>query len=142
MPEVINGTKVKVHYTGKLSDGSVFDTSREREPLEFTVGSGQVIKGFEDAVIGMNQGDTKTVTIKPNEAYGEYRDDMVVTVGKDQFPDDIDPKVGEQLQIKQKDGQEFLVRIKEINENNVTLDANHPLAGHDLIFEIELVEMV
>lgn len=133
-----NGDTVQVHYTGKLDDGSVFDSSRGREPLEFTVGSGQVISGFDDAVTGMEQGDEKTVKIPSDEAYGGRRDELIFTIERTQLPDSIDPEVGQQLQMSQ-NGQVAIVTITDVSEEGVTLDANHPLAGKDLTFELELV---
>jgi len=136
------GDTVKVHYTGKIADGTVFDSSKEREPLEFTIGEGKLIPGFEKAVVGMSVGDSNTVTIPSDEAYGEKRDDMVVDVEKTQIPEDISPEVGQQLQIQQKDGGAIPVVITDVTDENVKLDANHPLAGQDLTFEIEVVEVV
>ncbi len=132
---------VRVHYTGRLDDGSVFDSSRGREPIEFTIGGGQVIPGFEQAVVGMNPGEEKTVRIPSDEAYGPYRDEMVLTVQRDQFPPDIDPQVGQALQVQQSTGESLIVTVSEVSETAVKLDANHPLAGQDLTFDIELVEI-
>jgi FKBP-type peptidyl-prolyl cis-trans isomerase 2 len=136
-----DGDTVKVHYTGTLKDGSVFDTSAEREPLEFKLGEGQLIPGFEKAVIGMEEGDSTTVDIPVEEAYGEAREDLIINVPKDQLPDDVEPEVGMQLQVNQPDGQPVPVRVAEISDDELTLDANHPLAGKDLSFEIEVVEI-
>lgn len=141
MAKIKEGDTVKVHYTGKTSDGNVFDSSRERDPLEFTIGQGQLIPGFEKAVVGLEAGDSQTVTIPSDEAYGEVRDDMIVNVPKEQIPSDITPEVGQQLQIQQKDGGSIGVVVTEITEQEVTLDANHPLAGKDLTFEIEVVSI-
>ena len=141
MSKVKEGDTVKVHYTGTLTDGTVFDTSEEREPLEFTLGQGQLIPGFEKAVVGMNVGDSTEVEIPSDDAYGESREDLVISVPKDQLPDDVEPQVGMQLQVNQQDGQPIPVRITDVGEENLTLDANHPLAGQDLKFEIELVEV-
>ena len=141
MSKVKEGDTVKVHYTGTLTDGTVFDTSEEREPLEFTLGQGQLIPGFEKAVVGMNVGDSTEVEIPSDDAYGESREDLVISVPKDQLPDDVEPQVGMQLQVNQQDGQPIPVRITDVGEENLTLDANHPLAGQDLKFEIELVEI-
>jgi len=135
------GDKVKVHYTGKLTDGTVFDSSLEREPIEFELGSGQMIAGFDKAVDGMNIGDKKTAEIPSAEAYGDKRDDMMVPVPNDKVPEDIKPEVGMQLSMQQPDGQAVPVVIAEVNDDNIVLDANHPLAGKDLSFEIELVEI-
>ncbi len=137
-----DGDTVKVHYTGTLKNGEVFDTSKEREPLEFTLGQGQLIPGFEKAVIGLNVGDATKVDIPSAEAYGDSREDLVLNVPKDQLPADVEPQVGMQLQVNQPDGQPVPVRITDVKETELTLDANHPLAGQDLSFEIELVEVV
>ncbi|QUY42210.1 peptidylprolyl isomerase [Acaryochloris marina] len=135
------GDTVSIHYTGKLDDGSVFDSSLEREPLQFSIGGQQVIPGFEQAVIGMNPGDSKTETIVYDQAYGPRHEDMVVTVLREQIPSDFDLEVGQQLQIKNPEGQVIPVMVSEIIEDQVTLDGNHPLAGEDLTFEIELVSI-
>lgn len=141
LSKVKDGNTVKVHYKGTLKDGSVFDSSVEREPLEFKLGEGQLIPGFEKAVIGMEEGDKTKVDIPVKEAYGEAREDLVINVPKDQLPDDVKPEVGMQLQVNQPDGQPVPVRVAEISDEELTLDANHPLAGKDLSFEIELVEI-
>lgn len=141
MSKVEDGNTVKVHYTGTLKDGSVFDSSTEREPLEFKLGEGQLIPGFEKAVIGLEEGDKTKVDIPVEEAYGEAREELVINVPKDQLPDDVEPEIGMQLQVNQPDGQPVPVRIAEISDDELTLDANHPLAGKDLSFEIELVEI-
>ena len=142
MATIKEGDTVKVHYTGTIADGTVFDSSKEREPLEFTIGEGKLIPGFEKAVVGMAVGDTSKVTIPSDEAYGEKREDMVIDVDKGQIPPDIKPEVGQQLQVQQKDGGAIPVVITEITDETVQLDANHPLAGQDLTFEIEVVEVV
>lgn len=139
MSKVSDGSKVKVHYTGKLNDGTVFDSSQDREPLEFTVGEGKVIPGFEDAVRGMEQGESKNVTIGYDQAYGERRQDMILEVPRDKFPDEIPPNVGQQLMLRHPEGQEFPAFIVDVKDDVITLDANHPLAGEDLNFEIQLV---
>jgi FKBP-type peptidyl-prolyl cis-trans isomerase 2 len=136
-----DGDTVKVHYTGTLENGEVFDTSKEKEPLEFQLGQGQLIPGFEKAVIGMSEGDSTTVDIPSDEAYGEVREDLIINVPKNQLPDDVEPQVGMQLQVNQQNGQPIPVRITEIKEEELILDANHPLAGKDLTFEIELLEV-
>ncbi|ABW27624.1 FKBP-type peptidyl-prolyl cis-trans isomerase [Acaryochloris marina] len=135
------GDTVSIHYTGKLDDGSVFDSSLEREPLKFSIGGQQVIPGFEQAVIGMNPGESKTETIVCDQAYGPRHEDMVVTVLREQIPSDFDLEVGQQLQIRNPEGQVIPVMVSEIIEDQVTLDGNHPLAGEDLTFEIELVSI-
>jgi FKBP-type peptidyl-prolyl cis-trans isomerase 2 len=142
MAQVKHGDTVKVHYTGKLDDGTVFDTSADRDPLKFTVGEGQVIPGFEDTVLGMNPDESTTVTIPSEEAYGPYRDEMVMVIPRDQLPEHVKPEVHQQLQIVQENGQAFIVQVTDITESTVTLDANHPLAGRNLTFDIELVEIL
>ena len=141
MAQAKPGDTVKVHYTGKLADGTVFDTSLNEEPLEFTIGEGQVSPGFEEAVIGMNPGQTKITKIRPDKAYGSYREDMVLVVERDRLPADMQPEVGQQLEMRNPDGTSFVLTVKEVGETNVTLDANHPLAGKDLRFDIQLVEI-
>jgi peptidylprolyl isomerase len=141
MEQVKNGDKIKVHYHGKLRSGEVFDSSQGREPLEFTVGSGQVIKGFDQGVMGMQPGDKKTVEIGMVDAYGEKQQEMLIEMPKTQFPDDMKPEEGMQLMMNNGAGQSFPVVIAEVHEDSVVLDANHPLAGQDLIFDLELVEI-
>lgn len=137
-----SGNTVKVHYTGKLKDGTVFDSSLQRnEPLEFTLGQGNMIAGFEKAVDGMQVGDTTVADIPVTEAYGEVRDDMILEVPKKDVPENITPEVGQRLAVQQKDGQSIPVTISKVSEESITLDANHPLAGKDLVFEIELLEI-
>ncbi len=141
MAQAKNGDTVKVHYTGKLNDGTVFDSSANRAPLEFTLGQGKVIPGFEHAVVGMEPGESRTAEIPAAQAYGPYQDEMVIQVTRDQFPEDIQPEVGQQLQVQQADGQRFVVNITDVTGDQITLDGNHPLAGQDLTFDIELVEI-
>jgi peptidylprolyl isomerase len=141
MSKVKDGDIVKVHYTGKLENGDVFDSSREKEPFEFTVGNKAVIPGFEKGVVGMGVGDTKTIEIPPEEAYGAKQDELVVVVNKSEFPDDITPSVGQRLQIKQQDGNPVVVTITDLTEDSITLDANHPLAGYTLFFDVEVVDI-
>jgi len=133
---------VKVHYTGTLDDGSVFDTSAEREPLEFTVGANQVIKGFEDGVVGMEIGEKKKIHIPCAEAYGEKNDQLIFDFPKNQFPEEMELKIGMEVQMMTQDQQPVFVTISEIEGENVKLDANHPMAGKDLNFELELVEIL
>ena len=136
-PEIAEtGDTVKVHYTGRLQDGTVFDTSVGSNPLEFTLGQGQLIPGFELAVTGMQVGESKTVTIPVDEAYGQRRDELIFEAERDELPADIEPEVGMQLPTSQ-----GVVTIIEVSEATVKIDANHPLAGHDLIFDIELIEI-
>jgi peptidylprolyl isomerase len=141
MAQAKKGDSVKIHYTGRLEDGTVFDTSRERDPLEFTLGTGMVIPGFDEAVEGMAVGDEKTAEVPSEEAYGPRRDDLMISVPPDQFPDDLDPEVGQQLQMQTGDGQTFVASVAQVEDDAVVLDANHPLAGKDLTFDIELVEI-
>ena len=137
-----DGDTVQVHYTGKLQDGTVFDTSVGSEPLEFTVGQGRLIPGFEQAVIGMQVGESKTVTIPVDQAYGPRRDDMVLEVDRYELPEGLEPEIGMQLQMNQGDGSTIIVTIINVSDTTVTLDANSPLAGQDLTFDIELIEIV
>ena len=136
-----DGDTVKVHYTGALEDGTVFDTSREREPLEFTLGEGQLIPGFEEAVMGMQVGQTKTVTIPAEEAYGPHHDEMVMVVERDKLPEGLKPAIGQRLQMQQPDSGTAVVVVTDVSETTITIDTNHPLAGKGLAFEIELVEI-
>lgn len=141
MSQAKQGDTVKVHYTGKLADGNVFDSSVNREPLEFTIGAGNMIPGFEQAVQGMSVGEKKTAEIPSEQAYGEKREDMIISVPRENVPGDIQPEVGQQLAVQQQEGQQVPVTVTEVTEEKVVLDANHPLAGKDLVFEIELVEV-
>jgi len=136
-----NGDAVKVHYTGRLADGTVFDTSSGREPLGFTIGAGKLIPDFEQAVLGMKPGESKTIEIPADRAY-PYYDDLVHVMDRDQLPENIPPEVGVQFDLSQPDGQKLQITIIDVSESTVTLDANHYLAGKDLIFDIELVEIL
>jgi peptidylprolyl isomerase len=135
------GDTVSVHYTGRLTDGTVFDSSRNGDPLTFELGGGQLIQGFDQAVMGMEIGETKTVELAPSEAYGARRDDLEFEMERSNFPESIEPEEGQQLQMRQRNGQPLIVTVIEANEETVTLDANHPLAGEELVFDIELVEI-
>ncbi len=135
------GDTVKVHYTGTLADGTQFDSSVGKEPLEFVIGEGKVIAGFDKAVTGMKVGETKTVTIPTAEAYGPYREDLVFEMDRSKMPPDTTPEVGMQLQMTLKDGSIVPVTIKAITDTKLTLDANHPMAGKDLTFKLELVKL-
>jgi peptidylprolyl isomerase len=135
------GDTVTVHYTGKLDDGTVFDSSVEREPLQFSIGAGNLIPGFEQAVIGMSPGESKTQTIPAAQAYGLHQEDMVLVVDRQQIPPDMPLDVGVQLEIRQSSGGSIPVIITDVTESEVTLDANHPLAGEDLTFDIQLMEI-
>lgn len=139
MAQAKAGDQVSLHYTGTLNDGTVFDSSKGREPLEFTLGANQVIPGFDQAVMGMSPGDTRTVHIPVDQAYGPRRDDMILEVSPQEFPPDVEPRVGDRLQIRQANGASFQVTVSDVREDAVTLDGNHPLAGEDLNFEIELI---
>jgi peptidylprolyl isomerase len=141
MSQANKGNTVKVHYTGKLDDGSVFDTSEGREPLQVTLGEGKVIKGVESALVGMEEGQSKTAKVGSEEAYGPHRDEWVVVIERSKLPDHLDPQVGDQLEIRQSDDQRLPVRVTDVSESTVTLDANHPLAGEDLTFELRVVEI-
>jgi FKBP-type peptidyl-prolyl cis-trans isomerase 2 len=141
MSVATKGNTVKVHYTGKLQDGTVFDSSENREPLQFTLGDGNMIKGFDAAVQGMSVGEDKSITIPSAEAYGEKRDEMMVDIPMNQVPADIKPEVGMDLSIQNQNGQPMPVKVVAVDEEKITLDANHPLAGKDLIFDIKLVEI-
>lgn len=136
------GNTVKVHYTGKFESGEVFDTSVNRDPLEFIVGNGQVIKGFDEAVVGMEVGEKKTVNIPSEEAYGPHMDELVFNFDRKDLPEDLNPEIGQRLQMVTGDGKRINVTVTAISEKDITLDANHPLAGKNLIFEIELVEIL
>ena len=142
MGKVKNGDKIRVHYHGKLTSGETFDSSAGREPLEFEVGSGMVIKGFDTGVTGMAVGEKKTITIPFDEAYGPKNPEMVIEMPKDRFPKDLEIAIGMPLSMSDQQGQQFEVTIAEIKEDAVLLDANHPLAGQDLVFDLELVEIV
>lgn len=135
-----DGSTVKVHYTGKFDDGTVFDASKEREPLEFTLGEGKVIPGFEAAVKSMEAGQSKTITIPAEEAYGQHRSDLLVPIEREHLPKGLEPEVGQRLQMQKANGQMSIVTITEVAEKAITIDANHPLAGKNLTFELELVE--
>jgi peptidylprolyl isomerase len=142
MQQVKSGDKIKVHYHGRLTSGETFDSSEGRQPLEFEVGSGMVIKGFDDGVTGMKVGEKKTLNIPANEAYGEKLAEYIIEYPKAQFPADMQLELGMDLVMSNAAGQQFQVKVSEIKEEMIVLDANHPLAGEALIFDIELVEIV
>lgn len=142
MSVATKGNAVKVHYTGKLQNGTVFDSSANREPLEFTLGDGNMIKGFDTAVEGMEVGQEKSVTIPCGEAYGEKREDMMLEIPKTQVPEHITPEIGMELSLQNQAGQPVPVKVAAVDEEKIILDANHPLAGEDLLFDITLVEIV
>lgn len=136
------GDTVQVHYTGKLADGTTFDSSQQREPLQFTLGQGDVIPGFEQAVVGMTPGDSKTETIPSDQAYGDHQAERVIEVDRQQLPSDLQPQIGQRLQMTQPNGPAIELMVTGITESQVTLDANHPLAGKALTFDITLVAIV
>ena len=142
MQQAQQGDKVSVHYHGRLTDGATFDSSEGREPLQFEVGSGMVIKGFDDGVTGMSVGDKKTINIPVEEAYGPKNPDMMVEFPRANFPPGMVPEVGMRLNMTSQQGQEIPVVIAEVGDDVVLLDANHPLAGEPLVFDIELVEII
>jgi peptidylprolyl isomerase len=139
MQQAKHGDTVRVHYRGTLDDGTEFDSSAGSEPIVFTIGEGQVIPGFESAVQGMAAGEKKKERIQANDAYGDRRDDLVFTVGREQMPEGTEVEVGDLLQVGFPDGSNAAVQVAAMDEQSVTLDANHPLAGKDLTFELELV---
>lgn len=141
MQQVKSGDTVKVHYNGRLTDGTTFDSSAGREPLQFEVGSGMVIAGFDNGVVGMAVGDKKTIQIPVAEAYGPKNPEMVIEFPLSEFPEDMELEVGQRLNMTNGSGQIIPVVITEIGQETVMLDANHPLAGEDLVFDIELVEI-
>ena len=141
MQQAKDGDTVKVHYEGRLTDGTTFDSSEGRNPLEFEVGSGAVIPGFDDGVKGMSVGDKKTINIPAEQAYGERQQELVIEFPRDRFPADMQPEVGMQLMMNNGSGQSFPVTVVEVKDDTITLDANHQLAGQDLIFDIQLVDI-
>ena len=139
MSQVKENNTVKVNYTGKLSDGQVFDSSEGKEPIEFTLGQGQLIPGFEKGLIDMELNEKKTITIAKEEAYGEINNDLIQEVEKTQLPEDMTPEVGMGLVSKSPDGQEMNLLVVEVREESIVIDGNHPLAGKELIFDLEVV---
>ena len=142
MTQAKSGDTVRIHYTGTLADGTQFDSSDGRDPLEFALGGGQVIPGFDSAVDGMAVCENKSVTIQPDQAYGERHEQLVQQVSKNALPEDMEPAVGMQLQSQSPDGQVMNLVITDVADETITVDANHPLAGQALTFAIELVEIV
>jgi peptidylprolyl isomerase len=136
-----NGDIVKVHYTGTLDSGDIFDSSREREPLAFTIGEGKLIVDFEKTVIGMDIGETRTINIPAERAYGIKNDELIVGIPREHFPADLTPEKGQRFQANQPNGQVMPIVIVGVNETTITVDANHPLAGQDLTFSIELISI-
>ncbi|CAG1066553.1 FKBP-type peptidyl-prolyl cis-trans isomerase SlyD [uncultured bacterium] len=141
MAQAKQGDLVKVHYTGTLEDGSTFDSSADRDPLQFVIGEGMLIPAFEQAIVGMLPGDSRSVHIPADDAYGPYMDELILEVDKNQIPESLNPEEGMQLQITQDDGSSTVVKVVKLTDEKVYLDANHPLAGKDLNFNIELVDI-
>ena len=141
MKEAQVGDLVSVHYTGKLKNGEVFDSSKDRDPLEFTLGNKELLAGFEDGVVGMKPGEAKSVTLEPDNAFGHRREDLLLELPKEEFPQNITPSVGLQLRLSNASGSEMTVVVTEVGEETVTLDGNHPLSGQTVTFDIELVEI-
>jgi peptidylprolyl isomerase len=142
MAQANSGDTVRIHYNGKLKDGTLFDSSEGRDPLEFKVGENAFIPALETAVVGMSEGDTATVEIGADDAFGPHRPEAVKTVERSMIPDGVDVTVGAQVQATTPEGQQLILKIVDMDDASVTLDGNHPLAGEDLVFEIELVEIV
>ena len=142
MAEAKLGDTVKIHFTGKLQDETVIETSKDRDPLEFKIGDGNVIPGLEQGVIGMAAGDKKTIAVSPQEGFGQQQEDLVVDLKKSEFPEDVEFAVGAYLNIETSDSKEFKAKVVEIKEDTVTLDANHPLAGITINYDVELLEIV
>jgi FKBP-type peptidyl-prolyl cis-trans isomerase 2 len=141
MTQAKRGDTVKIHYTGRLEDTTTFETSTEHDPLQFTLGEGKMIPGFEKAVIGMKPGESKTVKVPADKAYGPYRKDLIIEVGREKIPPNLKAVVGHPLRIRLADGKTTMVKVIELSESTITLDGNHPLAGEDLTFDIQLLEI-
>lgn len=141
MTAAATGRKIKVHYTGTFDDGEVFDSSRQAQPFEFEVGTGQVIPGFDNAVVGMKAGETKQVRLTGEDAYGPYNQEMVFDADPNQFEEGMSPEVGQQFQTQMQDGTPLLLTVKAVSDDKITLDANHPMAGKALNFDLEVVEV-
>ncbi len=141
MTKVKDGSNVKVHYTGKLTDGTVFDSSEGREPLAFTIGAGMMIPGFEKGVMDMAVNEEKIINILPEDAYGEIREDMVAEVPKSQLPTDMEVEKGQDLMSQTPDGQQMVVKVVDVKDDSIVVDANHALAGKELVFELKIVEV-
>ncbi len=139
MRQVATGDTVRVHYTGTLDDGTEFDTSTDRDPIAFMIGGGQVLPGFENALVGMTEGETKSITLSPEDAYGPHDPELLHAVERERIPDEIDLKVGALLQAGDAQSNEITLRVVEVSDEMATLDANHPLAGETLTFELTMV---
>jgi peptidylprolyl isomerase len=142
MPPAKANDTVRVHYTGKLADGTIFDTSSGQAPLEFVLGAGQMIPGFEAAVLGLNPGESREITLPPDQAYGHRHPHLRFEVERSQFPEGLKPELGQRLSVTGKDGRSAVVTVVDLGERTVTLDGNHPLAGKDLTFFVQLVEIL
>lgn len=142
MTQAKEGDKVKVHYEGSLDDGTIFESTFEKEPIEVTLGEEKLIPGFENAVLGMSEGDTRNVTVGPEEGFGTRKNDLVVDVDRAEIPEHIDPQEGMMLQIRSEEGNIRYFTIADVSETTVTLDGNHPLAGRDINFKIQLLEVL
>jgi peptidylprolyl isomerase len=136
------GDMVKVHYTVKLGDGTIIGSTTNHEPLQFTIGEGQILPGFEQAVVGMNPGESKTIEVPADQSFGPHLDEMVVVIDRARLPGDFNPKIGEQVQFRQEDGQIATVLVTDVSGSSITIDANHPLSGKDLTFDIQFLEVV
>jgi len=141
MAKAKSGDAVKVHCTAKLEDGRVFDSSEGREPFQFTIGQGRVVPGFEQAVVGMSPGDSKTEKVPADQGFGPYQDELILEVDREQIPANVELKVGNRLQFRQMNGQTTEALVADVSESKVRLDANHPLARSDLILDIQLLEI-
>jgi FKBP-type peptidyl-prolyl cis-trans isomerase 2 len=141
MGQAKDGDTVKLHYTGKLRNGEVFDSSKDSQPLKFTIGNGEVMPGIEKGIIGMEIGDTKTIEIPTEDALGPRREELVVDVERSDFPEDMTLSVGQRIQMRHEDGDPMILTVTDMKDNKITLDANHPLAGEALVFDVELVEI-
>jgi peptidylprolyl isomerase len=142
MTQAKSGDTVKIQYTGRLDDNSVFDTSVDHDPIQLTIGRGRTIPALEEAIIGMETGKSKTIEISAEQAYGAYQKELVHTVNRKVLPAEMEPEIGKRLKATSMDGRAFSVTIKDISEKTVTMDANHPLAGKDLTFDIELIAII
>jgi len=142
MNKAKKGDVVKFGYTTKLEDGTLVGTSEGKDPVEVKVGEGNVLRGLDNALEGMEPGESKTVEVPPDEGYGPYREELVLDVPRERVPESIDPQVGKELQVRFSDGRDSIARVTQVNEARVTLDANHPLAGKSLIVDVHLVEIV
>ena len=142
MAQAKDGDTIRFHYSGTFEDGTEFDSSRGDDPLEATLGSGQLIPGLEKGLLGMAVGDKETITIAPDEGYGSFREELILKINRDEFPKDVTPKVGQQLRLQKPGNPPFTVLIMEVNDDSIVLDANHPLAGKTLLFSVELMEIL